>query len=130
MQNEKQFSKGDLIIRQGDTNDRFLYLVTSGSLAVKRSVTDTVIDCGILRQGDIFGEVSMILGTARAATIMGRDDGTVLQMDKGSFLDAIREDPSIAWKVLTKLALRTEMLDELQDQLSDAKMLRKFLLGK
>jgi CRP-like cAMP-binding protein len=130
MQKELHFSKGDLIIRQGDTQDRFLYLVISGSLAVKRTVKDNIIDCGILRAGDIFGEVSMILGTARAATIMGRDDGSVLQMDKQSFKEKITEDPQVAWKVLTKLAIRTEMLDELQDQLSDKNMLKKFMLGK
>lgn len=128
---EKNFKKGEIVIRQGDIKDKYLYWITKGKLLVQKVVNGNIIDCGYLREGDIFGEISMIIGTERAATIMAADDNvTVQQLDKKAFFDLIRKDPEIAWKVLTNLAIKTQMLDELQGQISDPKMLRKMLIGK
>lgn len=128
---QKIFKKGQIIIKQGDTVDRYLYIVQKGKLAVKRAVNDTVIDCGFLREGDIFGEISMILGTERAATIMAFSDEVVVeQLNKDGFYNKIKSNPEVAWRVLTNLAIKTEMLDEIQSQISDPKMLRMLLFGK
>lgn len=128
---EKFFKKGELVVRQGDIKDKFLYIIIKGTLAVQRAVNGNIIKCGNLREGDIFGEISMILGVERAATIMViSDDAIVQQLDKKNFLELISKKPEIAWKVLTSLAIRTQMLDEIQGQISDSKVLRKMLLGK
>jgi len=128
---EKHFKKGEIVIRQGDTKDRFLYWITKGKLLVQKVVNGNIIDCGYLREGDIFGEISLIIGTERAATVMAAEDDVVVrQLDKKLFFTLIKEDPEIAWKVLTNLAIKTQMLDEIQGQISDPKMLRKLLIGK
>lgn len=128
---EKTYKKGEIIIRQGDIKDKFLYWVTKGKLLVEKVVNGNIINCGYLREGDIFGEISMIIGTERAATIMAAEDGvTVQQLDKRAFFELIKKDQEIAWKVLTNLAIKTQMLDEIQGQISDPKMLRKLLVGK
>ncbi|HPO50311.1 MAG TPA: cyclic nucleotide-binding domain-containing protein [Spirochaetota bacterium] len=128
---EKTYKKGEIIIRQGDIKDKFLYWVTKGKLLVEKVVNGNIINCGYLREGDIFGEISMIIGTERAATIMAAEDGVaVQQLDKRAFFELIKKDQEIAWKVLTNLAIKTQMLDEIQGQISDPKMLRKLLVGK
>ena len=128
---EKLYKKGEIIIRQGDTKDKFLYWVTKGKLLVQKVVNGNVINCGYLREGDIFGEISMIIGTERAATVMAAEDGVLVQqLDKKSFFELIKKDQEIVWKVLTNLAIKTQMLDEIQGQISDPKTLRKMLVGK
>ncbi|HOV15604.1 MAG TPA: cyclic nucleotide-binding domain-containing protein [Spirochaetota bacterium] len=128
---EKHYKKGEIVIRQGDHKDKFLYWVTKGKLSVQKVVNGNIIDCGYLREGDIFGEISLIIGTERAATVMASEDDVVVQqLDKKLFFDLIKRDPEIAWKVLTNLAIKTQMLDEIQGQISDPKMLRKLLLGR
>ncbi len=131
MVEEITLKKGALVIKQGDDRDRFLYIVKKGKLTVQRMVSGSIVNCGYAREGDIFGEVSMITGAIRAATIMSAEDGVVvLRMDKSSFLAMIRVDPEIAWKVLTNLAIKTQMLDEIQEQVSDPAVLRKMILGQ
>ncbi len=131
MMREIALKKGALVIKQGDGSDRFLYIVKKGKLSVQRTVNGSIIKCGQLREGDIFGEVSMITGAVRAATVMAAEDGVeVLQVDKSAFFAMIKQDPEIAWKVLTNLAIKTQMLDEMQDQVSDPKILRRMILGQ
>ncbi len=128
---KKTLYKGELVIRQGDIKDKYLYVLEKGKLAVQRAVNGVIIDCGYLRDGDVFGEISMIIGVERAATVMvASEEAIVNQLDRNGFLDLISRKPDIAWKVLTSLAIRTQALDELQGQISDSKILRKILLGK
>lgn len=127
---KKNFKRGEVVIKQGDLVDNHLYIVLEGKLSVKRLAGNTVIDCGNVRDGDMFGEMSMILGSARAATIVAEEDSTLEQLDRGEFLELVREKPDIVWKVLKNLAIKTQMLDELQGQISDSAVLRTLLLGK
>ena len=48
----------------------------------------------------------------------------------GKVLDKITHNPEIAWKVLTNLAMKTQMLDEIQEQISDPATLKKLLTGR
>ena len=128
---KKTLYKGELVIRQGDIKDKYLYVLEKGKLAVQRAVNGVIIDCGYLRDGDVFAEISMIIGVERTATVMvASEEAIVNQLDRNGFLDLISRKPDIAWKVLTSLAIRTQALDELQGQISDSKILRKILLGK
>ena len=118
------------MIKQGDLKDNHLYIVLGGKLSVKRVSGSTIINCCNVREGDIFGEMSMILGMARAATIVAEEDSVLEQLDRRNFLELVKEKPDIVWKVMTNLAIKTQMLDELQGQISDSSVLRTLLLGK
>ncbi len=127
----KSLKKGEIVVRQGDTKDRNLYIIHRGKFSVQRAVNGNVINCGLLREGDIFGEISMILGSARSSTIISaEDDAEIESLNKASFLALIQKQPEIAWKVLTNLAVKTAKLDELQSQISDAASLRALLTKK
>jgi CRP-like cAMP-binding protein len=127
----KFYSKGEIVIRQGDNKDRLLYRVIKGKFLVQKVVNNMVIDCGYFRSGDVFGEISLIIGAERAATIVASDENCEVEvLDRKSFLEKIKENPEIAWQVLTSLAIRTQKLDELQGQISDPQILRMILLGK
>lgn len=127
---EKIYNKGDIIIKQGDNSNKNLFILKKGTLVVQRAVNGTIIDCGYMRAGDIFGEISMILNMERAASIMSKEDGTVVEeLNRITFLEAVRKDPEIAWKILSNLAIRTQTLNEIQGQIADPKTLRKILFG-
>ncbi len=68
-----------------------------------------------LNKGDIFGEVSMILGKPRAATIKVTSKEAVLKrIDKKEFLREIKKNPLLAWNLLEKLASQTQKFDDLR----------------
>lgn len=127
----KTYKKGSIIVKQGEDNNKTIFIIVRGKCAVQRAVNNNVIDCGIIREGDIFGEISMILNVERAATIIAKDDEVIVEeLNKFDFLEKITKNPEIAWKVLTNLAMKTQMLDEIQEQISDPVVLKKLLTGK
>ena len=126
----RTLKKGEILIKQDDINDKYLYIVLKGNLSIHRVIKQSQINCGFVRQGAVFGEIAMITGAARGATIIASEDGVIVeQHDKKSFLDKIKNDPEIAWRVLNNLAVKTQRLNELEGQISNSKILRKILLG-
>jgi CRP-like cAMP-binding protein len=117
---EKRYKKGEIIIRQGDIKDKFMYYIIKGKATISRTIKDSVVNCGNIHQGDIFGEMSLIVGTERTATVIAAEDDVVLlQLDKKIFFEEVQKNPEFAWQILSKLAIRTQMLNEIQDQISN-----------
>jgi cAMP-dependent protein kinase regulator len=78
---EKTFSHGDVIIKQGDDGDLF-YVVDSGQCDVQ--VNDKIVKT--YTDGDSFGELALIYGTPRAATIKVKSDSIKLwAIDRTTF---------------------------------------------
>lgn len=112
-----KLNQGEVIIEQGETDSTYLYVVMKGELSAKKTMDGTEIHLTTFGKGDMFGEVSMILGKPRAATITAASKEVVLKrLDKKEFLKEIKKDPMLAWNLLEKLAAQTEKFDELRNQ--------------
>lgn len=72
-----EFSAGQAIIREGD-RDRFVYFLVSGSVAVIKGGVKVNV---IRRSGDIFGEMGMIDGNVRSATVAAQDHTVCVRVD-------------------------------------------------
>ncbi len=93
------FEAGDEVIRQGDLADT-AYVVRSGTLEVLRSGKPV----GTLGPGDFFGEVALMKGTRRTATVrclttceltvFAKEDFDALSMGSSSLAKAIRAQAS------------------------------------
>lgn len=112
-----KLNKGDSIIKQGDTESKFIYVVVKGELSVMRSFDGKEVHLTDYKAGDTFGEVSMILDKPRSATIeVSSKEAVIKKLDKKEFLKEIKSNPQLAWKLLEKLAARTENFDKLRGQ--------------
>ncbi|MGK5092359.1 cyclic nucleotide-binding domain-containing protein, partial [Deltaproteobacteria bacterium TL4] len=78
----KRFEDGDTVLRQGQRSD-CIYFIMSGYVSVH--VNGEHI-CDLKKQGDIFGEMSVITGNAVSATIHAYDHLEVLTLSS-QFLD-------------------------------------------
>jgi CRP-like cAMP-binding protein len=93
------FEAGDEVIRQGDLADT-AYVVRSGTLEVLRSGKPV----GTLSPGDFFGEMALMKGTRRTATVrclttceltvFAKEDFDALSMGSSSLAKAIRAQAS------------------------------------
>lgn len=127
----KTFKKGNIIVRQGDNKNKNLYILRKGRCSITRSANNSILDCGKIYPGDIFGELSMILGLERSATILAIDDEVeVEELNKITFQEIIKEEPEIAWTVLTKLAIKTQMLDEIRGEMMHPDVIRTLIENK
>ena len=73
----------------------------------------------------------MILGLERSATILAIDDEVeVEELNKITFQEIIKKEPEIAWTVLTKLAIKTQMLDEVRGEMMHPDVIRTLIENK
>jgi CRP-like cAMP-binding protein len=99
------FKQGEPIIVQGDEADGF-FILLSGHLAV--GIEDGRV-VGELGEGDVFGELGLLDGGPRAATVkVVSADAEVLFMSTRSFRNLLQTVPAFAWGVWETVAGRRE----------------------
>ncbi|HIF51915.1 MAG TPA: cyclic nucleotide-binding domain-containing protein [Thiotrichaceae bacterium] len=84
--------KGDVIIKQGDEGD-YYYIIQSGHCCISRKPTPTSQDINLadLREGDAFGEESIIADLKRNASVTMTTDGRLIRLNKKDFIELILE---------------------------------------
>ncbi|MBI5086299.1 MAG: cyclic nucleotide-binding domain-containing protein [Acidobacteria bacterium] len=107
----KMFHDGDVIIRQGEAGD-CMYVIQSGRVAVVREEGGQDVPLTELAEGDFFGEMALFEKDVRSATVRAIGDVRILTVDKKIFLRKIHEDPSMAFRVMTKMSRRIRTLDD------------------
>ena len=124
------------IVNQG-SGGRDMFIVISGSLKVSvLSDEGKEISFVILRQGDYFGELSLIDGRRRSATVTTIEKSELLVLGHSAYQQLLQRQPHTAIQLLTQMLLtlanRLRATDELyQDSvfLDVSARLAKFLLG-
>ena len=125
-----------VIVSQGSSG-RDMFIVVSGSLKVSvLSGEGKEISFVVLRQGDYFGELSMIDGRRRSATVTAIESSELLVLSHAEYQRLLKEHPHTATEFLTRMLLtlanRIRATDELyQDSvfLDVSSRLAKFLLS-
>ncbi len=82
--------KGDVVINQGDEGD-YYYIIQIGRCSVSRKPTPTSQDIKLteLREGDAFGEESIIANLKRNASVTMITDGRLMRLGKNDFKELI-----------------------------------------
>lgn len=111
--NTKTFSKGDTVFSYGDAGDA-LYLIRNGRVEVFVENTEgEKIVLAESQAGDLFGEISLLDGGARTATVVAVEDTEVLTLDREHLLKFITQHPHAAIDLLTVMGRRLRTTDEL-----------------
>jgi anion transporter len=108
------YSSGSVIFRQAEPGDAF-YLVATGSVGVYSTSRSSAAETRVktLQAGEPFGEMALLTNSPRTATIKAETDCEVLRLDRSSFLDLVREQPSVALSIAATLSRRLAgMLDQ------------------
>jgi small-conductance mechanosensitive channel/CRP-like cAMP-binding protein len=110
------FARGAVMTRQGAVA-HWLYLITRGEADVvwvapngdQRLLTT-------VPAGRVFGEMGLMTGAPRVATVVAKSDVECYRLDKSGFEDIIRARPELAESMGHILATRMQQIDELQTQ--------------
>jgi len=102
---EERYHEGAKIVREGEDGDS-MYVLVEGQADVIRD--DRTVDR--LLPGDFFGEISLLDGGPRTATIVADTPITVYAIRRGPFNRMLTQEPEIASKVLTALARRLRFM--------------------
>ncbi len=103
---EESFEPGDEIVTEGRPGGRFYLIVEGRARVFIRGRTRNR-----LGPGAFFGEVSLLDGGGRTATVRADGDVKVLSMASWNFLGLLEEHWPLARKVLMELCRRVRELD-------------------
>jgi CRP-like cAMP-binding protein len=103
-----QFEPGTIVIQQGEPGDAFhLILLGRARILGKRPK--------ILRTGDYFGEMALLDGAPRSASVQAVSELQTMRLPRKPFLRLLRNEPSITVALLTRLAGRVRALEKSAD---------------
>jgi len=88
------YEPGQEIVRQGDPADRF-YIITKGQVDVIRTQGGQEIPVTRLGVGQYFGEIGLLHGGKRTATVRAADDVEVMALDRETF-GGLMEDSELS----------------------------------
>jgi CRP-like cAMP-binding protein len=104
---------GETVFRRGDPGDTAL-LVLAGSVAVEadRSSGDSVV-VSVLEPGELVGEMAVLDGTTRSATVTALEPCELLAIPQSEILALLVNHPGMAIRMLGMLTARLRRLTDL-----------------
>jgi subfamily B ATP-binding cassette protein HlyB/CyaB len=96
-----EFEEGQVLVREGEKGSSF-YIIRSGSVLVdigeKRRTVNKLI------AGDYFGELALLTGESRRATVRAKEQTTVYRLNQAAFDELIVQFPDIKQSMLSMIA--------------------------
>ena len=102
-----RLAPGDVVFKDGDAPDK-MYVVVSGEVEIQ--LGDAVIET--VPQGGTFGEMALIDGSPRSATVRAKTDSEVAAIDKKTFILLVDEMPYFALFVMRNMVDRLRRMNE------------------
>jgi small-conductance mechanosensitive channel/CRP-like cAMP-binding protein len=90
-----QLQAGQVLFREGDTGDS-LYIVGSGVLEVERDRDGATQHIGRMGPGDYFGEISLLTGAPRGATVTALTASTAFELRSEDLKPILEQEPALA----------------------------------
>ncbi|MBV9210036.1 MAG: mechanosensitive ion channel family protein [Acidobacteria bacterium] len=120
------FVRGEAMTRQG-AQAHWLYIITSGEAEVRVAAEGSKLSekVATLRAGNFFGEMGLMTGEPRTATVIATTDVECYRLDKEAFHDILRRRPEIAEDISHILARRRVELDGIREGLNEEAMRRR-----
>lgn len=106
----KLYREGEAIVRQGEAGD-CMYVIQAGQAEVIQEKEGREVRLAVLDKGDVFGEMALFERQPRSATVRALGELRVLTVDKRIFMRRAHEDPSLAFRILQKMAQRIRHLN-------------------
>lgn len=108
----RRYGHGERIIHQGDDTDSSFYILESGSVSILVSDSSgQAREVAQLQPQAFFGEMSVMTGEARTASVVARTDVEVIVISKESFQSIIASNQELISSLSKELARRRVRLD-------------------
>ena len=127
------FAAGEAVTREGEQDDG-LYMIVEGQATVRIGKGAEEREVARLEAGQFFGEMSLMTGEARTASVVAATDLVCYRIDKPAFQQILQETPAVADTIAEVLATRRTALSAAKEDRHEMKQSRMItkqdLLGK
>ena len=98
------YQAGDIIFREGDAGDAW-YVLYRGAVDVLKHGAEGEKKITGLGPHACFGEISILDGSPRSATIRVNEDSVVFRVPRDAFAELVASDHLVAYKLLHHMAI-------------------------
>jgi small-conductance mechanosensitive channel/CRP-like cAMP-binding protein len=105
-----RYGKGEKIITQGDPGES-MYVLSSGIAQVTVERDGRTSDLGELVSGECFGEISLLTGNPRNASVTAKSDCDIVEIDQSAMRDLLKQYPRLADHLSETLSTRRSVLE-------------------
>jgi small-conductance mechanosensitive channel/CRP-like cAMP-binding protein len=112
------YAKGEVLTRQG-SEAHHLYLVTKGRVSVRSKQGMAEREIAQMGPGEFFGEMSLLTGQPRSATIVALTEVECYRLPADAFRKLLERRDDLAAKIASQLAERRVALNSSNEQLTD-----------
>lgn len=112
----RKYSKNTVLVTEGDESSH-LYIIRKGTLsAYLNNEEGRQVNLNYMQDGDYFGELSLLDGQPRSASVITLTECEVLLLSKASVQRLMQEYPDFALLMITELTRRVrELTDSVKD---------------
>jgi len=103
------FKDGEVLCCEGEIGDK-MFIITNGELSIQKNMGWGQRVLTRLVEGEVVGEMSLITGEQRSATVVAEGDTTCLELSSDVFQDLLNSEPHFAQKVAIILTERLSAL--------------------
>lgn len=114
---ERLYAGGEVIVREGDPG-RSMFLVMAGRVSV--TIGPEAREVAVTETGGYFGEMSLLTGEPRSATVRAKGDCTLLEISADAFAACIRSRPETVDLLAEAAAARRRELDAARTERASA----------
>lgn len=114
----RRLAKGQVLFRQGEAGDA-LFGIISGQLRVSASSADgQEFHLNVVGAGEVLGEIALLDGGDRTASVMATRDSMIFALPRASFLKLLEEEPRLAVHLLTLLCERVRWTSDIVEDVA------------
>jgi len=107
----KKYNKNEIILKEDEAGSA-LFVIISGKVKVARTSPDgKEVILSILNESDFFGEMAIIDGQTRSATITAIEDTELFIIQRNDFITLLTKHPEVSLSLLQELTKRLRAAD-------------------
>lgn len=115
------FAPGESIVRQAQKGNS-MFVVHRGVVNVQRKEEGATTTLRTLREGDFFGEMGLLTGEPRSATVIAEEETEVLEIDNLCLKPILEDNPDLAAALSQIIAERRTAIDKLESETTEDKV--------
>ncbi len=104
---------GETLFREGEAGDSLLCVVDGRLDTLVHDIAGQEIVLDAIGPGDVVGEMSMLDGRARSATLRCTEDARLLTLGRDELLRLLPRSPHMAFDMMAQMAARARRVDDL-----------------
>jgi CRP-like cAMP-binding protein len=120
---KRVYLSGELVVREGEPGEE-LFIVTEGEADVLIKTGEQSTHVATIKKGQFFGEMSLLTGAPRSATVQAKSQLTVIVVGKNAMSQVISRNLNLADEFGTILAARQSHLASTRETADRAARLR------